>query len=502
MLVDLVLETADLELFHTADAEPFVMVPQGTHSECWPLRGGPFRRWIARLFYDAQGKAAGGQALADALGVLEGEALFRGLEHEVHLRVAEHNGAIYIDLGDEYWQLIRVTAAGWEIVPEAEVRFRRSRGMRPLPYPVAGGTLDELRDFVNVDDDGWPLFAAWLVAALRPRGPYPVLQLHGEQGSAKSTSARVGRELVDPNAAPLRSEPRDGRDLMVAARNGWLIGYDNVSSLPTWLSDAVCRLSTGGGFSTRELYSDLDEILIDVQRPVLLNGIEDLATRGDLLDRSVVLYLPRIERYRPEHVFWAAFAEARPRMLGALLDGLSAALANVADVRLARPPRMADFSLWATAAEPALGLSRGSFIAAYDGNRADAHELALEASPLTEPLRTLAYEGFSGTATTLLERLSGLVSEDVARRKSWPKGANALSGQLRRLAPDVRAIGIEIEFAREASKGRRRLLTVRRAPEDIVQTVQTVQTVRTVDDADDADDADDLSHVCSIEVER
>lgn len=485
-IVDLVLEVADLELFHTADGEPFVLVPAGTHRETWPLRGGPFRRWIASRFYDAHGKAAGGQALADALQVFEGEALFRGEEHEVHLRVAEQeDGDIQIDIADEFWQTIRVTASGWEIVPGGAVQFRRPRGMRPLPYPIPGGNADELREFVNVTDEQWPLVLACAVAALRPSGPYPVLQLHGEQGSAKSTTARVLRALVDPNVAALRSEPREVRDLMIAARNGWIIGLDNVSTIPIWLSDAICRLATGGGFSVRALYSDSDEILIDVTRPVIVNGIEDLATRGDLLDRSLVLHLPRIDRYRREDDFWAAFTEAQPRILGALLDAVVSGLANVNQIELARSPRMADFAIWASATEPALGLEPGAFIAAYENNRADAHELALEASPLTEPLRTVADEGFTGTATELLARLGDLVSEEVTRRKSWPKSAHTLGGALRRIAPDMRAVGISVVFERTGS---RRLLVIGRQQENSVMSVTSVTDESWSDDRRDADD--------------
>ncbi len=486
-LVELALETADLELFHTADGEAFVTLPAGTHTETWPLRGGPARRWLSRLFFERESTAPGSQAMQDALAVLEGIAAFRGPEHAVHLRLAEHEGAIYLDLGDEYWQTARIDGDGWEVVADAPVRFRRPRGMRPLPYPVAGGTLDELREFVNIDDEQWPLLVAWTVAALRPRGPFPIAAVHGEQGSAKSTTLRVLRELVDPNVAALRSEPRDGRDLMIAARNGWVCAFDNMSSISPWLSDALCRLSTGGGFATRELFTDSDELLIDVQRPCAVNGIGELATRGDLLDRAVVLYLPRIDRYRPEDEFWAAFQQARPRILGALLDGVSAALANVHEIKLDRPPRMADFAYWAVAAEPALGLADGSFLAAYTTNRADATALTLESSPITEPLQTIAEAGFVGTATELLARLAGLAGEDVTRRKTWPGNANALAGTLRRLAPNLRTIGVTVDFSRDTGRRRSRLITIRTAAEQSVQSVRSVRDPATSDAADAAD---------------
>jgi hypothetical protein len=207
--------------------------------------------------------------------------------------------------------------------------------MLPMPMPEEGGCLDVLRPFVNVaTDEEWRLLVSWLLAALRPRGPYPALGVHGEQGSAKSTLVRVLRSLIDPNVAALRSTPRDERDLVIAANNGWLIALDNLSHLQDWLSDALCRLATGSGFATRELYSNAEETIFAAQRPIVLNGIEELATRADLLDRAILLYLPTIpeEKRQDEQAFWQAFEQARPHILGALLDIVSAALGTLPTV--------------------------------------------------------------------------------------------------------------------------------------------------------------------------
>jgi hypothetical protein len=332
--------------------------------------------------------------------------------------------------------------------------------------PHKGGCIDKLRPFVNVaTDDDWRLVVAWLIQALRPRGPYPVLALHGEQGCAKSTTARVLRSLVDPSVALLRCEPRDGRDLMIAADNGWVVAFDNLSHVPDRLSDALCRLATGGGFSTRELFSDREEIIFDAMRPCILTSIEDLASRGDLLERAIILRLPRIEEKgrQTEREFWAAFEAACPRILGALYDAMGVALERVDRVQLDALPRMADFACWATATEEALGWPAGAFLAAYAGNQRDANELALESSPLTGPLRQLAErpEGWEGTATALLTALEGLVGSDVVKRQDWPKRHNALSGQLRRLAPDLRRVGIDVDLGgREPGRKRTRMIRI------------------------------------------
>lgn len=455
IVVELALNTDGLELFHTANGDAHVLIPQGTHRECWPVKSTAFRRWLQRLFFEQAGAAAGSQALQDALGVLEGTALFRRDEHEVYLRLAARDGVVYLDLADEFWQAIRIDHDGWQIVPNPPVRFRRARGMLPLPYPERDGSLDDLRRFVNVDPTDWPLYVGWLVGTLRPRGPYAILLVHGEQGSAKSTLVRVSRALVDPNEAPVRREPKNGQDLIVAARNGLVVAFDNVSTLPQELSDDLARLATGSGFGARQLYTDLEEVIVHVARPIAVNGIEEVATKGDVLDRSLVLMLPTISRYEDEDAFWDEFQKAHARILGALLDAVSCALANLESTP-APNIRMADFARWVNAAEPALGLNPGSFIDTYRDNRAGAVQLTLENSLLTQPVQLLAEEGFEGSATELLDRLIALAGEDTSKKRGWPTRPNLLSGQLRRLAPAFRRVGVDVEFVRG-----RRIRTIR-----------------------------------------
>jgi hypothetical protein len=448
----LVALAAEVELFPTPDGQAFATLSIEGHRETWPLRTRQFKAWLQRRFYLATGRAPNTQALQDALGVLEGRALFENIEEPVFVRLAGREGAIYLDLADEHWRAVEITERGWQIV-EAPVRFRRPNGALPLPTPVRGGKVSELRDFVNVSDADWPLLAGWLIASFRPHGPYPVLALHGEQGTAKSTTARVLRALVDPNTAPLRAQPREDRDLMIAAKNGWLLAFDNLSHLPDSLSDAFCRLSTGGGLATRALYTDTEEVLLDAQRPVLLTGIEELATRGDLLDRTLVSYLPSIADGRrvSEAEFWHTFEDASGRLLGALLDALAVALRREPTLQLESLPRMADFARWVVAAEPGLGFEEGTFLAAYDDNRAEANELTLEASPIARPIREVAAESpFLGTATDLLRILKERAGEQATsptNQKGWPKNGRALSGALRRIAPNLRAVGVSVEFA-------------------------------------------------------
>jgi hypothetical protein len=287
-----------------------------------------------------------------------------------------------------------------------------------------------------------------------------------------SFAVRVGefmaRALIDPNKAPLRRPPREDRDLMIAAMNGWIVAFDNLSGIAPSLSDALCMLATGGGFGTRELYTDGDEKLFDATRPVIVNGIEDLATRSDLLDRAVTLTLPMIPdcRRRDEDELWKRFFELRPKMLGALLDAVSAALKNLPNVKLAEKPRMADFACWAVAAGPALGWPPGSFIGAYTSNRGTANELAVESSIIGPPILALMgdTETWIGTAKELLETLERQVDEKTGKRREWPATPKKLAGELRRLAPNLRRDGINVTFDnRDTGRQRRRLITVHRS---------------------------------------
>jgi hypothetical protein len=451
---------ADAELFHTPEGEAYATIEGDGHRETWLMKTKGFRRWLAQQFYRQEGKAPGSQALQDALGVLEGQALFGGPEYPVYTRLAEHDGAVYLDLANAAWEAVEITSAGWRVVTDPPLKFRRARGMLPLPCPVRGGHLDDLRGLLNIGNDrDWTLLKSWLVKTLRPSGPHPVLTLHGEQGSAKSTASRMLRALIDPNTAALRAEPRDERDLVIAATNGWIIALDNLDHVPPWPSNAICRLATGGGFGTRELYTDSEEILFDAQRPVLLNGIEELATRGDLLDRAIIVYLPAIpeDKRKPEKELWAAFSDKCPAMLGALLDAVSTGLAHVATIKLERLPRMADFAIWAVAAASELGYTEEDFLRAYAGNRSAAHELALDASLIVPPLRDLLASkngAWQGTATELLHDLTEQANDHTRKAQGWPGNGRAASGALRRVAPNLRQIGIHITFPSGHRKGR------------------------------------------------
>src|SRR5262249_41545824 len=276
------------ELFHSADGTGFADLDINGHRETWPIRAKGFRRWLARPFFEATQGAPSWEALQSALNVIEAKAHFDAPERAVHIRVGGLNGKLYLDLGDETWRAVEIDTAGWRVIDNPPVRFRRANGMQALPAPLSGGSLEALRSFLNVRSDAdFVLVVAWALSCLRNRGPYPIIVVSGEQGSAKSTFSMMLRALLDPNTAPLRALPREDRELFIAANNGHVLAFDNVSGLPPWISDTLCRLATGAGFAVRQLYPGQGGGLFDPARPVILNGVADILRRPALADRAL-----------------------------------------------------------------------------------------------------------------------------------------------------------------------------------------------------------------------
>ncbi|MDM4014887.1 DNA-primase RepB domain-containing protein [Roseiconus lacunae] len=448
------------ELWHDQDGQPYATVNVSGHRETMRLEGGgkkpsAFELWLERTYWTVTKEISGKGAIAkpvaknDSLRLAQGLALHDGSQHPVAVRLAEHGGRIYLDLGDESWDAVEIAPTDWRIISDPPVKFRRPNGMRPLPRPVKGGSIDALRELFRIDsDDQWQLVVGWLVMAFRPKGPYPILVVSGEAGSAKTTFCEALRRLVDPCKADLNDVPESKRDVAIATHNSWVVGYDNLSHIKANLSDTLCRVATGMGFRVRGLYTDDDEVLFQAERPQLFNGIGDLAHRDDLLQRSVLVALERLTKYSTRERLWERYHAKQPGILGAVLDAVCHALGNEPQSKEGLP-RMADFAAWVTAAEPKLGWEPGSFLKTYRQNLATGTALVLGQSTLAEPLIELARSagsgGWTGSPTELLEALQQTSAAGKARRRGsydMPKTPAALGNALKRLAKPLEVVGI------------------------------------------------------------
>jgi len=453
---DILLEIAQKEarVFRNDRDEIFATVEQGSQLVNLRIRSVAFRSWLNVRHLEIYGRVASSKGAFDTvISVLDGYA--RRTEHqEVFTRVATTEGAIFYDLANENGQAVKITANGWEVVTNPPVAFYRPKGMRAQVMPARGGKVTDLQAVLNIKKNDFPLVAAFLVGYFQPRGPRPHMGIIAEQGSGKSKQTEFFRRILDPNAVPTRKEPKDARDLAIAAKSNSLLAFDNLSYIPQWFSDFLCCLATGAGFATRALYFDDEEEIFSAQRPVIFNAITAVATRPDLLDRTILLELPRVleEKRKDEQELEAIFQEKMPSILGALFDAVVVGLRDLSSIRAERLPRMADFAKWAMACMPALGLSAEQFVKAYDHNRETVTDLVAEISTL-QPVfedwageRVLGDEGvvFCDTATELLSSLNKFASAEIQKSPEWPRSSRALGRELSRLAPNLRARGWDV----------------------------------------------------------
>lgn len=415
------------------------------------LRGGrrSLRAELARIYYQETKTAANSQALADALLILEGEA--QGMEPaEVALRVGRSpaDGRLVLDLGADDGRAVVIGAYGWEIVEVSPVLFWRTNATLSLPLPEDVGSLTDLRDLLNISETDWPLIVAWLVAALIPDLPHPVLLLRGEHGTAKSSAARLLTSLIDRCASQLRTAPRNVEDWAVAAAGSWVTCLDNVSDLQHWLQDAICRASTGDGMLRRQLYTDSDVSVLAFRRVVALTSIDVGSINGDLADRLLTIELERIpaSRRSTEEDLTHQWTKIHAEVLGGLLHVVVNVLRVLPTVQHTDLPRMADFARVLLAVDKVLGTSGFSTYSEHAGRTA---ETVAESDSVAIAIRERITVPWQGTASELLTKLT--VDKPP---KDWPSTPRGMTGRLMRVAPTLRALGWTIEQGQRTTKAR------------------------------------------------
>ena len=455
---------SDAELFSDNNKRAYAnyIVKDAKHTA--PLGSRAFQLWLTQKFLGENGSAPRPETLRAAINTLEAKALFGGKKMPVYYRLGMQEDAIQLDLGNDATKIIEINKTEWLPTKGTQSNFLRPDGMHDLPMPAEGGTIDALRLFLNTSsNEDFVLVVAWLLAALRPTGPYPVLALTGEQGSAKSTTAKVLRSLVVPFHGNSRSLPDNERDLFIAANSSHVMSFDNISFLPKSMSDALCRLATGGGFSTRKLYSDDEEQIFNSVKPIILNGIGNYITRPDLADRSISVKLKTIKSSDrlSEQKFWEDFENAYPKILGALLTAVSHGLQNADKISPNALPRMADFSKWVMACETAFW-ERGTFEHAYALNAENQLDDLIDADPLAIVIlgfmdgRTL----WTGTSSNLSAEIKLYAETTDQTQMVLPVSPDALGKHIERIKPILRQKGINISRVRSNDKNRTRLISI------------------------------------------
>ncbi|GHV39108.1 ATP-binding protein [Synergistales bacterium] len=406
-----------------------------------------FAAWLTDKFYIATQNAPNKTDIEKVISLLASEA-YKQPKYRIFTRLGHNDGKIYLDLADEDCHVVEIDGGGWRVIGgESAPWFMRSSGMRALPIPERDGSLDELRNFCNVSDDDFVMMVSWLVAACNPRGAYSLLVLSSEHGSGKSTMTTLLQRLVDANTTERLSPPKNADDLFAAGAGRWIIPFDNFGRIDETLSNHLCRLSTGGGYSKRALYTDNDSFSVSMKRPLILNGIALTLSRLDLLDRAYPIHLESIatDERRTERELYSAFERIHAKLLGALLTAVAAALRE-RDYEPNNLSRMADAETFILQAEKGGGLpwQVGKFKAVLTRREAAKIDEALAddgvAAKILELMENL--ETWSGTLKELLQFITEGTDEE---RKYLPQTGKALGRKMEELRPMLRYVGIEFE---------------------------------------------------------
>lgn len=467
---------AQPELIVDQGGEPYLVVGDGPVVAAIPAKGEDAETWLRGVWDDVNpSRALRKASVSTVLETLSSRAARKGRRTAVYRRVGRRGpeGSIWsisVDLCDGTGESIEADGYGWRIVSRASCSFARSRAQLPLPRPQAvaaedkPGVWEEFFRLVRVPPPQQPQVVGWLFSTLIPLGPYPLLTFGGEQGSAKSTAARILRSVVDPSATKERRAPEDEEAMIVAAKHAWIVDYDNLSSVPVWMSDLLCQFSTGGSYTRRKKYTDTDEMSVRFQRPVLLTGIPDLATRGDLVDRAIVIHLEPIVKRLGDEEIAAEWAAIHPKVLGMLLDGVVALIKN-GPAMLAETPRLADFYRRAEAAASAMGLVPGSVVGAYTATQGERKLATLDGDPTFVALDSLldpcvVREGEDPTVdapapTMLMGRMCDLLDRIRRQRPDprLPQSGNGLEAWLRRHGAALREVGIHSAKGARGERG-------------------------------------------------
>lgn len=441
------LDAHKLEVFRTPEGTPFFSLTIEGVAETAPLSN--LRAVARRVAYATSRVGVPSSVLEEVSGLLEGRSFEK--KRKVWVRVASTPGHVFIDLADGTGRAIEIDAQGWRLNSKPAVAFFRPDTLKPLPVPVPGkGSLEALRAFLHLDGCDWRTVLAFLITTVMPpeldggeASPRALLLLTGEHQAGKTTRAEKLASIIDPRTALSSGMPETARELAIHGQNRWVLLFDNLSGSPS-LSDALCRMLDGAGFSTRSLYTNAGEAVFSGSRPIIITGIDAAPNRGDLASRCLAIELPALPagvRATPDELA-AKFAQLHPGVLAELCDLAVVALA--AGARSYTPvTRLSQVEKWVAACERALGWADGDTRRLFEHHARAGVETAAEADSVAQAVidHLERHHTFEGNA----KRLLALLDEQRTGRTphGWPETPKALSSRLRRSLPGLRARGIE-----------------------------------------------------------
>jgi len=474
--------------FHDEKDECYVEVEDNERRDLYPINSRIYSNSLRYRVYIDTGQIPSCQVVDDAISIISAQTRSSGHTEDVFVRLGHKEDKVFLDLCNDRGEVVAIDSSGWNITRNPGVNFLRPKNMLPLPLPSRSGTLEDFREFVNVPDSQWTLAKHCVIGMGNPRGPYPITKIAGRFGTAKTSCTKYLQQSIDPNAVGPRCLPRNPEELVLAGKHAHIVAIDNMGFITNQMSDALCRLSTGGGYAVRKHYTNDEEYSSHVCRPCIANGIGDVFSQPDVIDRLVVLSLDPIPptKRKPMRELDSLFEAKHPSILGGLLDAISAAIREIPNIESTELHRMADWCLWNMAAERGMGWPEGEFMTAYTENREAASTMALENSVVAGEIRKLMdrHSDWQGTATDLLDEINNYADENLRRSRQWPNSAQKLSNDLSKAEPNLADIGIQVSRTRNKS---RRQITITKVVTLVTSSPEADSNVcfSREDDADD-----------------
>lgn len=475
-LLKMIIERDDVILFKDERDSPFISLNINGHREVWKCNSSTIKDLLSYEFYKTKRKAVGSDVIKNVISVLEGKAKFTGDKKKLSNRASLLNDELWYDLTNRDWQSVKVTNGEWLIINDTPILFKRYSHQHSQILPEKNGNIELVLNYINITNDKHKLLLlVFIISCFIPDFPHPSLVIFGSQGSAKSTLSKLLRKIIDPSLLEVTTLPKDQKELIQKLDHHYFTFFDNVSFISEETSDALCKAITGGGFSKRELYKDDDDIIYNFMRCIGINGINVMATRPDLLERSILVELNRIDEKdrKQEEEIYNNFNKDLPLILGGIFDVLVKALEIKPNIKVTELTRMADFMVWGCAIAEGLGYKKEEFIDAYKSNIKEQTQVALNENSVALAVMLFMKDKteWTGTATELLNKLN---EEDIFSEKygsGFPKAPNKLAQRLNELRVNLKSIGILYE-----SKNNGEIRTV---------TLKKIERSTSADDTDD-----------------
>lgn len=445
---------SDAVLFHDQYNNAQIAI-YGNGSKVYAINSKPCRMWLNKMSFDVYGKILSRSSMTQVMDTLAAQACFDGEQHSLSVRHVMENTTLWYDLGAE---AVEINSNGWSVNTEPPIIFKRFSHQTHQVLPETGGDIRLLLKYVNmVDSQDQLLFLVHVIAAFIPGFAHPILIFSGPQGAGKSTPMKAMKKLIDPSEVNGTSMPKDESAFAQSVSHEAFVFYDNLSDMPHWFSDALAKAITGYAFTKRELFENDSDVIYGIQKVFALNGINQVVSRADLLQRSILLSLEALteQQRRSEDDFWAEFEQDRPKILGAIFDILTQAMKLHQDVKLKKLPRMAAFTRWGYAIAEAAGFSGEDFIQAYNNNIETQHDEVIEANPVAVAVVRFMQnrDDWNGSPSELYGQLQAIVSKQhLATRGGWAGSTSALGRDLRRLVPTLKERGIGVGFPKRGNQ--------------------------------------------------